>query len=167
MSRLWIAARSIVYATIFLAAWGWVAFACRRLDKFIPFQVPEWLETPGIALGPAGAVLALTTIFLFIYDGRGTPAVFDRPKRFVPHGPYRLVRNPMYIGGILMLLGLGCYLESIAMVLYAGLVFLLIHTFVVLVEEPGLRKRFGENYVAYCHAVPRWIPSITGRRIPR
>lgn len=167
MSRLWIAARSIVYATLFLAVWGWVVFACRRMDKFIPFQVPEWLATPGIALGVAGAALALTTIFLFIYDGRGTPAVFDPPKRFVPHGPFRWIRNPMYIGGILMLLGVGLSYTSTGMVLFAGVAFLLIHTFVVLVEEPGLRKRFGENYVDYCHAVPRWIPSITGRRIPR
>ena len=114
----------------------------------------------------AGAALALTTIVFFIFEGRGTPAVFDPPKRFVPHGPYRLVRNPMYIGGVSMLLGWGLYLRSVSMALFALVAFLLIHTFVVFAEEPGLRKRFGQEYEDYCHAVPRWIPRFTHRHLP-
>ena len=125
MSRLWIALRSIVYATLFLAAWGSVALMCRALDKYIPLRVPGWLVAPGVVLFLAGAALALTTIVFFIFEGRGTPAVFDPPKRFVPHGPYRLVRNPMYIGGVSMLLGLGLYLTSVAMALFALVAFLL------------------------------------------
>ena len=117
MSRLWIALRSIVYAALFLAAWGTVALMCRAVDKYIPLRVPGWLFAPGVALFLAGAALALTTIGFFIFEGRGTPAVFDPPRRFVPHGPYRLVRNPMYIGGVSMLLGWGFYLTSISMVL--------------------------------------------------
>jgi protein-S-isoprenylcysteine O-methyltransferase Ste14 len=166
MSRLWIALRSIVYATLFLAAWGGVALMCRGFDKHIPLHIPGWLIVPGGVLFLAGATLALTTVVLFILEGRGTPAVFDPPKRFVPHGPYRLVRNPMYIGGVSMLLGLGLYLTSVAMALFALMALLLIHTFVVLVEEPGLRKRFGQKYEDYCHAVPRWIPRFTHRHLP-
>jgi protein-S-isoprenylcysteine O-methyltransferase Ste14 len=167
MSRLWIALRSIFYATGFLALWGWVAFMSRALDKYIPLRVPGWLVPPGVALVVAGAALALTTIGFFIFEGWGTPAVFDPPKRFVPHGPYRLVRNPMYIGGVSMLLGLGFCFKSAAMALFALVAFLLIHTFVVLAEEPGLRKRFGKEYEDYCHAVPRWIPHSTHRHLPR
>jgi protein-S-isoprenylcysteine O-methyltransferase Ste14 len=152
--------RSIVYATLFLAAWGSVALMCRALDKYVPLRVPHWLVAPGGALFVAGAALALTTVGLFIFEGRGTPAVFDPPKRFVPHGPYRLVRNPMYVGGVAMLLGLGLYLTSVSMALFAGVAFLLIHTFVVFAEEPGLRKRFGREYDDYCKAVPRWIPHL-------
>ena len=144
MNRLWIAVRAIVYATLFLGAWGSVAFLCRRLDRYIPIQVPRELIAPGVVVGFAGAALALTTVGLFIFEGRGTPAVFDPPRKFVPHGPYKLVRNPMYIGGVAMLLGLGLYLASISITLYAVGAFLLIHTFVVLAEEPGLRKRFGQ-----------------------
>jgi protein-S-isoprenylcysteine O-methyltransferase Ste14 len=158
MSRLWIALRSIVYAALFLAAWGTVALMSRAVDKYIPLRVPGWLLAPGIALFLAGAALALTTIGFFIFEGRGTPAVFDPPRRFVPHGPYRLVRNPMYIGGVSMLLGWGFYLTSISMIFYAVVAFLLIHTFVVFAEEPGLRKRFGQEYEDYCKTVPRWIP---------
>jgi len=166
MSRLWIALRSIVYATLFLAAWGWVALRCRALDKYIPLRVPGWLVAPGVALFVAGAALALTTIVYFILEGRGTPAVFDPPRRFVPHGPYRLVRNPMYIGGAAMLLGLGLYLTSAAMALFALVAFLLFHTYVVCAEEPGLRRRFGQEYEDYCRAVPRWIPRFTHRHLP-
>lgn len=166
MSRFWIALRAIIYATVFLTAWGCVALMCRSLDKYIPLRVSGWLLVPGIVLIVVGAALGLTTIGLFILKGRGTPAVFDPPKRFVPNGPYRLVRNPMYIGGVSMLLGLGFYLASISMVFFALVAFLLIHTFVVFAEEPGLRKRFGQEYEDYCHAVPRWIPRFTQRRLP-
>jgi protein-S-isoprenylcysteine O-methyltransferase Ste14 len=69
----------------------------------------------------------------------------------------------MYVGGVSMLLGLALYLTSASMVLYALVAFLLIHTFVVFAEEPGLRKRFGQEYEDYCHAVPRWIPRFTHR----
>jgi protein-S-isoprenylcysteine O-methyltransferase Ste14 len=167
MSRLWIALRSIVYATLFLAAWGWVALKCRALDKYIPLRVPGWLVAPGVVLGVAGAVLALTTVGYFIFQGRGTPALFDPPKVFVPHGPYRIVRNPMYIGGVLVLLGWGLYLKSVAMALFALVACLLIHTFVVQAEEPGLRKRFGQQYEDYCRAVPRWIPRFTRPHLPK
>ena len=167
MSRLWIALRSIVYATLFLMVWAAVALICRGLDKFIPLRVPAWLIVPARVLFVAGAALALTTVGFFIFEGRGTPALFDPPKRFVPHGPYRLVRNPMYIGGVSMLLGLGLHLRSVSMALFALVAFLLIHTFVVFAEEPGLRKRFGQEYEDYCNSVPRWIPRLTQRHPPK
>ena len=122
---------------------------------------------PGAVLILAGAALALTTVGFFILEGRGTPAVFDPPKRFVPHGPYRLVRNPMYIGGISVLFGWGLYLTSVSMALFAGVAFLIVHTFVVFAEEPGLRKRFGKEYEDYCQTVPRWIPRLTHPPLPK
>lgn len=166
MSRLWIALRSVVYVPLFLMAWGSVALLCRALDKYIPLRIPGWLLVPGVLLFLAGVGLALSTVGLFIFEGRGTPAVFDPPTKFVPHGPYKLVRNPMYIGGVSMLLGWAFYLRSIAMALYAVGAFLLIHTFVVFAEEPGLRKRFGQEYENYCLAVPRWLPRVSRRHLP-
>jgi protein-S-isoprenylcysteine O-methyltransferase Ste14 len=167
MSRLWIALRSVVFATLFLMLWGSIALFCRGLDKFIPLRIPVWLMVPGRVLFVAGAALALTTVGFFIFEGRGTPALFDPPKRFVPHGPFRLVRNPMYVGGVSMLLGLGLRLRSVSMALFALVAFLLIHTFVVFAEEPGLRKRFGQEYEDYCNSVPRWIPRFTQRHPPK
>lgn len=161
MNRLWIALRSLVYVPLFLAAWGSVALLCRGLDGYIPIRIPAWSIVPGAALLLAGGALALTTVIYFIVEGRGTPALFDPPKRFVPHGPYRIVRNPMYTGGVAMLLGLGLYLASVSILLYALAAFLLIHAFVVIAEEPGLRRRFGRDYENYCKTVPRWIPGLT------
>ena len=166
MTRIWAAVRSIVYVPLFLGAWGWVALRCRVVDKYIPLHIPAWLKLPGLALGMAGTALALSTVLLFIVHGMGTPALFDPPRRFVPHGPYRIVRNPMYTGGVAMLLGLGLYLASPGMVLFAFVALTLIHTFVVLAEEPGLRKRFGREYEVYCHSVPRWFPRLSPRRSP-
>jgi protein-S-isoprenylcysteine O-methyltransferase Ste14 len=108
----------------------------------------------------AGAALGLATAGLFVFEGRGTPAPFDPPRKFVPRGPYRLVRNPMYVGGICLLLGFGFYLASAAITLLGLAAFLLIHTLVVATEEPSLRKRFGQEYEDYCRTVPRWIPRL-------
>jgi protein-S-isoprenylcysteine O-methyltransferase Ste14 len=107
----------------------------------------------------------MTTAY-FVFHGRGTLAVFDPPAAFVPHGLNRFVRNPVYIGYVTGLLGLGLCFRSVSMLLFALVAFLLIHTFVVLVEEPGLRKRFGHEYEDYCRAVPRWIPRFTQRPLP-
>jgi protein-S-isoprenylcysteine O-methyltransferase Ste14 len=163
MNRLWIALRAIVYATLFLAAWISLALMCRNLDKYIPFRVPGWLVAIGVAVGVAGTAVCLTCVGLFVYSGLGTPAIFDPPKKFVPHGPYKLIRNPMYLGYAVGLLGLGLGLASVAMALFAMVAFLITHVYVVLAEEPGLRRRFGQEYEDYCQAVPRWIPGITRR----
>jgi len=166
MNRLWVALRSVLYAGLFLTIWGWAALRCRALDRLLLIRIPFWLTLPGVLLFLAGAALALTTIGFFIVEGLGTPAIFDPPKNFVPHGPFRLVRNPMYVGGISLLLGWALDLRSPAMVLFALFALVVVHSFVVLSEEPGLRKRFGQEYIDYCRAVPRWIPRLTRRPLP-
>jgi len=166
MSRLWVALRAIVYATGFLTLWGWAAWRLRALDQLVPVRLPAWLMVPGIVLILAGAALGLATVGLFIIAGRGTPAPFDPPKVFVPRGPYRFVRNPMYVGGILMLLGFGLYFDSATITLLGLAAFLLVHTFVVVVEEPGLRTRFGRDYEEYCKTVPRWVPRLPPTQRP-
>lgn len=166
MKHLWSTLRSIVYATGFLGFWGWLAWGARALDKYIPVQYPAWLRVPGIILILAGAMLAAHTVGLFVVLGQGTPAPFDPPKRFVPRGPYRFVRNPMYVGGISVLIGLSLQAHSPATTLMALAVFILVHTFVLVFEEPDLRKRFGQEYESYCKTVPRWVPRLTPPRLP-
>jgi protein-S-isoprenylcysteine O-methyltransferase Ste14 len=166
MSRLWIALRAIVYAALFLTLWTSLALMCRTLDKYLPLQISGSFGVAGLVLVLAGAALDITTVVFFVLEGRGTPALFDPPRRFVPHGPYRLIRNPMYLGYVVVLLGLGLRLNSLAMVLFALVAFISIHIFVVFAEEPGLRKRFGHEYEDYCFAVPRWIPRFTPRHLP-
>jgi hypothetical protein len=97
-------------------------------------------------------------IALFVLRGRGTPAIFDAPRIFVAVGPYRYVRNPMYLSAIAIFCGFGLYVRSLAVLIFAAAWFLLIHTFVLFIEEPGLRRRFGRTYTDYCQRVPRWVP---------
>ncbi len=112
----------------------------------------------GILFIVIGGGLALTCVTLFIIQGRGTPAPFDAPRKFVALGPYRVIRNPMYIGGLTLLFGFGLYQHSKAILLFCPLWFLLTHAFVTFYEEPTLMSKFGSAYDGYCKAVPRWIP---------
>jgi protein-S-isoprenylcysteine O-methyltransferase Ste14 len=111
-------------------------------------------------IGAVGAAVALWCIFTFATIGRGTPAPFDPPRRLVIRGPYRFVRNPMYIGAGLALASAALFYESLPLLGYAGLFFLATHVFVVLYEEPTLRRTFGEEYEAYCRQVGRWWPRV-------
>ena len=110
----------------------------------------------------AGGILALACIANFVAKGEGTPAPFDPPRQFVEVGPYKLVRNPMYIGGCVALLGFGMYEQSYTILLFGVPWILLAHLFVILYEEPHLRATFGTTYDAYCCSVRRWVP----RRFP-
>ncbi len=73
-------------------------------------------------------------------------------------GPYRFVRNPMYLGALGMLTGFGLWHRSPAILLFTVLAALLVHLFVVLFEEPDLSRRFGASYRGYCSSVRRWLP---------
>ena len=97
-------------------------------------------------------------MFTFAFIGKGTPAPFDAPRRHVIRGPYRFVRNPMYIGAGITLAGAALFYQSLSILIYAGLFFLATHLFVVLYEEPTLRQTFGSKYEAYCRQVRRWWP---------
>jgi protein-S-isoprenylcysteine O-methyltransferase Ste14 len=105
-----------------------------------------------------GAALYLWCAWDFASAGRGTPAPVDPPKVLVSRGPYRVVRNPMYVGVLLILLGEGIVFASQTILGYALLAWLFFHLFVVFYEEPTLRRKFGAFYEEYCRTVPRWIP---------
>ena len=115
-------------------------------------------QVAGMALGLAGAALALWCVATFALLGRGTPAPFAPPRRLVVRGPYRLVRNPMYIGVGSTLAGAAVFYMSLRLLGYAGLFFLGSHLFVVWYEEPTLRRTFGREYEVYCGRVGRWWP---------
>jgi protein-S-isoprenylcysteine O-methyltransferase Ste14 len=76
----------------------------------------------------------------------------------VAQGLYRYVRNPMYVSVLLVLLGESVFFESRRLLLYAGIVWLVVHSFVLIYEEPALRRKFGAAYDEYCRRVPRWLP---------
>jgi len=119
-----------------------------------------WTAQHYVSLLPfaIGAAISLRCVCDFAITGRGTPAPIDAPKVLVVGGLYRYVRNPMYIGVLLVMLGWTVFFNSAAVVVYAAGGALLFHLFVVLVEEPRLRRQFGEPYQRYCSAVRRWLP---------
>ena len=84
------------------------------------------------------------------------------PQEFVAFGPFRIVRNPMSLGFVILMLGLGLYASSLSILVFASALFLFLHLVVVYVEEPGLEKRFGETYREYKRSVHRWLPGFGG-----
>ena len=120
--------------------------------------MPSWSEGFGVALMIPGGLLVLACVGSFVLRGAGTPAPFDPPRVFVGTGPYRYVRNPMYIAAALVLAGYGLLERSLSIVLLSLVFLVVMHLFVLLVEEPGLERRFGESYLAYKRATNRWLP---------
>jgi protein-S-isoprenylcysteine O-methyltransferase Ste14 len=108
-----------------------------------------------------GGVLAFACVAAFVTRGEGTPAPFDPPRKFVAAGPYHFVRNPMYIGGFLVLFGFGLSERSPAIVLFTLPWLLCAHLFVIAYEEPHLRSTFGTAYEEYCRSVRRWRPRLS------
>ncbi len=159
MKTLFIALRSATFTAGFILLWGWVALRLhRRYDDTVGFALPEWTRTLGLVLLVAGGAVALACITTFAARGEGTPAPFDPPRKFVAVGPYKFVRNPMYLGGWILLIGFGLYKRSPAILVFALPWLLFAHLFVILYEEPHLRATFGAPYDIYCRSVHRWLP---------
>ena len=150
--------RSIIYVPLFILFFGWIALRARVYDSKIGIELPEWTRLPGIIFMIAGGFLVLTCVVIFIILGKGTPAAFDPPTEFVATGPYAYVRNPMYIGGFILLTGLGLYHHSLSILILLLILFLVFHLFVVYYEEPTLEKQFGKSYTDYKKRINRWIP---------
>jgi protein-S-isoprenylcysteine O-methyltransferase Ste14 len=160
MAALFTIFRTITYAALFIAFV--LIYLPSRVLSWTGLARPAAMGGPqilGIVLGSAGAVIAVSSIATFAWIGKGTPAPFDPPRRLVIRGPYRFVRNPMYIGAVLALAGAALFYTSAPLLAYSGLLLLAAHLFVVFYEEPTLRRSFGLEYEAYCHRVRRWWPS--------
>lgn len=148
--------------------------------------VPRWLaghygiefiapvgaaDTAVVALGVlvflCGGLLAGSSVLMFFLHGDGTLAPWDPPKHFVAVGPYRYVRNPMITGVFFVLLAQTLVLRSPIHAVWTGFFALLNLTFIPLVEEPQLRRRFGARFDEYCRHVHRFVPRTTPYRAER
>ena len=134
----------------------------------VAVYIPLWIasESPRIrgAGGVVGALLILAgaSIYLWcLWDfatfGRGTPAPIDAPKHLVVRGLYRWTRNPMYVGVLTVIAGWSVLFRDTTIALFGFVVWVVFHLFVTLYEERALALRFGDEYVAYRHRVPRWL----------
>ncbi len=153
---------SLAAGAAFFALWFWL------LPRWLGFHVEltgaarwRWLAAiPSVA----GFAVALRCVWDFGWTGRGTPAPFAPPKRLVVVGFYRHVRNPIYIGGAAGWIGLWVVFgqAQAATIAVAAAVAIGVHLFVVLYEEPTLRRKFGTEYEEYCRNVGRWWPRLRG-----
>jgi protein-S-isoprenylcysteine O-methyltransferase Ste14 len=156
------------------------AFAIAVLPFAVTVLVPVWLArrfsvslsfpdsffgSLGVAAGLAclaiGVTLFVACLRRFAREGQGTLAPWDPPRELVVSGPYRWVRNPMISGVIGVLLGEALLLRSLPhfawAIAFAGINLV----YIPLLEEPDLRRRFGDSYERYCANVPRVVPRLT------
>jgi protein-S-isoprenylcysteine O-methyltransferase Ste14 len=137
----------------------------------IPYALCGWRLAQAAAPRWAGACLLLLALpvfvdFLvrFVREGRGTPAPGADPERLVTSGTFRYVRNPGYLGVLGLILGQSLLFASAAVLAHAAIMALAFHVFVVVHEEPHLRRKFGSDYEEYQRRVPRWLPRLGSRR---
>jgi protein-S-isoprenylcysteine O-methyltransferase Ste14 len=128
-----------------------------------PPVAPGPLEWLGVLITLVGAVIYFRCAWEFAVRGLGTPAPIAPTKFLVTTALHRYVRNPMYIGVALAIAGQGALFRRLHLVEYAAVMLLIAHVFVILYEEPTLRRQFGESYEEYRRRVPRWIPKIPSK----
>jgi protein-S-isoprenylcysteine O-methyltransferase Ste14 len=128
------------------------------LTRFDPTAVATaW---PAVAVIALGTALYLWCVWVFAVVGRGTPGPWDAPRRVVAAGPYRWVRNPIYLAALLVVLGEAWLFLSVPLLVYAACIAVLFHLFVTGYEERTLYRRFGDAYLEYRRTVPRWLPHV-------
>lgn len=160
MSGMSLALRNIVFTIVVPGAGGvYVPWVILNRNGSLPAPV-AWYALPVIV---AGVALYFWCVWEFAAIGRGTPGLWDAPRQVIAAGPYRWVRNPIYISAFLIVAGEAWLFGSLAVLLYAIGLVIACHLFIVGYEEPRLRRRFGESYEAYLHTVSRWIPHRPAR----
>jgi protein-S-isoprenylcysteine O-methyltransferase Ste14 len=122
-----------------------------------PNGAPTWI---GGIVFLSGAAIYFRCAWEFAVRGLGTPAPIAPTQFLVTTALHRYVRNPMYIGVAMAILGEGTVFRSLHVAEYAAVMLMIAHTFVVLYEEPTLQRQFGASYEEYRRNVPRWIPRL-------
>lgn len=136
------------------AALSWV-----MANRFPEFTV-AWCGFRLVAAGLAMAGLVIIAIAIGAFIKAKTtinPMNPDNAEKLVTKGLYRISRNPMYLGVLLLLLGWVAYLQNIAGFVPVILFVVAMTLFQIKPEEKALRKKFGHEYDAYCKRARRWI----------
>lgn len=136
---------------------GYVPLALLLKGPWIEMGVFSYLAIP---LWLIGAFILLWSFRNFLINGRGTPSPTDPPEELVSNGFYRYIRNPMYVGVVLVLIGHFLWFGFWLLLTYTAIAFTATHLFVIFYEEPALERKFGTAYEDYRARVPRWIPKV-------
>jgi protein-S-isoprenylcysteine O-methyltransferase Ste14 len=119
---------------------------------------------PGALVMLLGVAWLLWCVRDFYVSGKGTLAPWDPPKHLVVVGLYRYMRNPMYVGVLMMVVGWSLFLTSPVLALYSVVLAVGFHVRVLVNEEPWLSSQFGGEWARYSSEVGRWLPRFkTGR----
>jgi len=167
MRRFWASLGSTLF---FFVAPGTVA-------GLVPWWITKWHLGPpfldlssirwaGVGLIIAGLVPLVGSFARFAWQGLGTPAPIAPPTRLVVSGPYRYVRNPMYVALVVILLGEALLFGDGRVFAWAGVFWLMCHVFILVYEEPVLARTFRADYDKYRANVPRWIPRLVPWKPP-
>lgn len=147
--------------TIWFGLSALFVFASLWLEKLLPLHLSLPMYTNiflSVPLLVIGASLSLGTVYSF-FKARGSPVPFNPPQRLVTTGFYSLVRNPMLLGWIIMLFGVGLLLNSISLIFIFTPLFVLLNIlYLKAVEEKEMEKKFGQRYLEYKKGVPMFIP---------
>jgi protein-S-isoprenylcysteine O-methyltransferase Ste14 len=156
--RIFAVLRSAIIAPLFVSIWAW--FLPRWFAGVRAFDNPRPAGWVVVAIGVA---LMLACVWEFAWRGLGTPAPFDPPRQLVVSGLYRYVRNPMYVGLLITVLGEAIVFPNLTrgLLIEAASLWVVASLFILAFEEPVLRSMFDGDYASYCQAVGRWIPRVT------
>jgi protein-S-isoprenylcysteine O-methyltransferase Ste14 len=145
----------LFYAALFIPSWP--LFSKETFGEYYYL----WPIITGLAITITGQLIRGLTIGL-AYIVRGGKKGKPYAEGLVTEGIFSHCRNPLYVGNILMLLGVGILANSVVYVAIVIPIFLFVYQAIVLAEENFLRGKFGAGFDAYCRNVNRWFPSVRG-----
>ena len=160
--NIWLATRNVAMIVLFPGTV--VVYIPYRLlpsygvPEFTPLSLTQYAAMLLLAIG---AAILFKSIWSFADVGKGTLAPFDETRRLIVVGLYRYVRNPMYVGVILILLAESWFFWSAILITYSGVCFVIANVIVIGYEENRLRYKYGDEFRRYCEHVGRWIPGKT------
>ena len=147
LKNLWLLTRNLAMIVLFPGTVvGYIPY--RLLD---PYSAPELtsLSLPqysAMLLLAIGAAILFKSIWSFAFVGKGTLAPFDETHKLIVVGLYRYVRNPMYVGVILILLAESWFFWSSDLLSYTGFCFIVANMLVIGYEEDRLRHKYGDEF---------------------
>ncbi len=155
--------RSVFYGVFFLVVLHGIVWLNLHWDIFFPWMHIEIgrLRWVGAAISVAALTVYTITAVVLCSKGSGPFAEFDPPTKLVTTGPYQYVRNPISTCVLVMIFGEAIAFSSTGVLMMVFVSIIIAQLQAVVLEEPLLLKRFGQQYAEYKLNVPRWFPRMT------